>query len=209
MTDNNYTAIGLLVDRSGSMYPIATESSAAINAFVADQAAQPGRRSVFLAEFDNIYDVVRTTCPPNAFVPYTLVPRGLTALHDAIGKMITDFGKELAGMPEDQRPGHVVVGIMTDGGENSSQEWTAEKVRELVEQQSTVYGWHFLFMGANQDAVMTGGQLGFTRDSSITYSASPAGTRSVLDSMNTYTASAFAGTTPRVSDEDRKKAVAE
>ena len=80
----------------------------------------------------------------------------MTALHDAMGRMITDAGAKLAALPEDQRPGTVIVAIMTDGLENASQEWHAPAIKALVEQQTTTYGWEFLYMGADQDAVEVG-----------------------------------------------------
>lgn len=207
MTNPDYTAVALVVDRSGSMSGIAHSSSEAINEFIKGQAAAEGKRSIFLAQFDDHYEVVRPTTPADAVIPYTLEPRGSTALFDAIGKTILDFGRELKGMREEDRPGHVVIGIMTDGGENASQEFTAESIKEMITEQETKYGWNFLFMGANQDAVMTGKAFGMKASSSITYGASGVGTRSVLNTMSEYVAVASCGLTPEVSDEDRKEAM--
>jgi hypothetical protein len=92
--------------------------------------------------------------------PLALAPRGSTALLDSMGRLITDAGATLAALPEDQRPGTVVVAVMTDGHENASKEWTRLAIRSLVEQQTTAYHWQFLYMGADQDAIEVGASIG-------------------------------------------------
>jgi hypothetical protein len=94
----------------------------------------------------------------------------MTALHDAMGRLITDAGNQLAALPESRRPGTVIVAIMTDGLENASKEWTAPAVKALVEQQTTQWGWQFLYLGADQDAIEVGASVGIGRDRSVTYS---------------------------------------
>jgi hypothetical protein len=98
-----------------------------------------------------------------------LDPRGSTALLDAMGRLVTDAGARLAALPEDQRPGTVVVAVMTDGLENASREWTHAGVRELVDQQTQAYGWQFLYMGADQDAVEVGTRLGIDAAHAMTW----------------------------------------
>jgi hypothetical protein len=114
----------------------------------------------------------------------TLVPRGSTAMLDAIGRAVNATGARLAAMPEDGRPGTVIVGIMTDGLENASREFTYPMVKALIEQQEQVYGWTFMYMGANQDAIEVGASLGVARDRSLTY-AGP----KVAAAMGAYSAS--------------------
>ena len=104
--------------------------------------------------------------------PLDLQPRNMTALHDAMGRLITDAGAELAALPESRRPGTVIVAIMTDGLENASKEWTGAAIKALVEQQSTTYGWTFMYMGADQDAVEVGASLGIAREHAVTYGRS-------------------------------------
>lgn len=206
MTDPSYTAVALVVDRSGSMRAIQEASQDAINEFIYGQSKQDGKRTVRLSQFDEECEAVFPSTLAADCPSFTLEPRGLTALLDAIGKTINDFGMELKGLPEAQRPGHVVVGIMTDGMENSSLEFSRDDIRRLVKHQEEQYGWHFLFMAANQDAVVSGAAMGMKTNSSITYSASNAGTRSVIGTMSGYVAMAAAGAAPEVTDEDRKKA---
>jgi hypothetical protein len=94
----------------------------------------------------------------------------MTALHDAMGRLITDAGQKLEAMKADERPGTVIVAIMTDGLENASKEWTGASIKALVTQQSNVFGWTFMYMGADQDAIEVGESLGIARDHAVTYS---------------------------------------
>jgi hypothetical protein len=84
----------------------------------------------------------------------------MTALLDSAGKFITEVGEQLAALPEDQRPGRVICLIMTDGMENSSHQWDWEAVKKLITQQREVYGWKFIFLGADIDAVEVGERMG-------------------------------------------------
>lgn len=98
-----------------------------------------------------------------------LDPRGRTALLDSMGKLITDTATQIDALPEDEKPGTVVVAIMTDGHENASSEWRRPDIKALVEQQTNERGWEFLYMGADQDAVEVGGGLGVKADQAVTY----------------------------------------
>ena len=86
-----------------------------------------------------------------------------------MGRLITSAGDELAALPDDQRPGTVIVAVMTDGYENASQEWTHPAIKALVEQQTKDYAWQFLYMGADQDAIEVGVSLGVSAAASVTY----------------------------------------
>jgi hypothetical protein len=102
-----------------------------------------------------------------------LQPRGSTALLDAIGRLVAEAGAQLASLPEHLRPATVIVGIMTDGYENASREWTHSAIKALVRQQTTTYSWEFLDMGADQDAIEVGASLGVQANRSMTYSGMP------------------------------------
>jgi hypothetical protein len=113
--------------------------------------------------------VVYADCPVADIGPLVLQPRGNTALLDSMARLILESGRRLAKLPEEQRPGTVIVAIMTDGLENSSREWTHGAVKQLVERQTTDYGWQFLYMGADQDAIEVGSQMGIPAAQSVTY----------------------------------------
>ena len=116
-----------------------------------------------------IRDRVYAARPVTEVPPLHLIPRGTTALLDSIGRLVTTAGERLAALPEEARPGTVIVGIMTDGHENASHEWGFGAIRALIEQQTKVYSWEFLYMGADQDAIEVGARLGVSRDQSLTY----------------------------------------
>jgi hypothetical protein len=169
MTRPDLTRIYFLLDRSGSMQSIKIDTEGGFAAFVDEQQKAPGACQVTLAQFDNVYDVVYTGKPIAEVPPLVLQPRGSTALLDAMGRLITDAGAELAALPQNDRPGTVIVAVMTDGLENASREWTHPAIKSLVEQQTREYSWQFLYMGADQDAIEVGTSLGIGRDHSVTY----------------------------------------
>ena len=169
MTRSDLTHLYFLLDRSGSMQSIKADTEGGFAAFVEEQKRAPGECRVTLAQFDNDYDVVYAERALADVPALDLQPRGSTALLDAMGRAITDAGARLAALPEDQRPGTVIVAVMTDGMENASQEWTHPAIKALVTQQTDQWGWQFLYMGADQDAIEVGAQLGVDRAHSVTY----------------------------------------
>ncbi len=169
MTDQNLTHIYLLLDRSGSMQSIKTDTEGGFAAFVEEQRRTPGACRVTLAQFDNHYEVVYADRPIADVPALDLQPRGSTALLDAMGRLITEAGAQLAALTEADRPGTVIVAIMTDGHENASREWTHPAIKALVEQQTGQWGWQFLYMGADQDAIEVGRNIGVAPANSVTY----------------------------------------
>lgn len=206
MTDPSYTSIMLLVDRSGSMNHLRHSAEGAINEFINGQKEQPGPRTIRIAQFDGEYELVHPSMLAADCPRFELVPRGSTALLDAMGRSINEFGAELAAMPADRRPGTVIYAVMTDGLENSSSEFTWHEVQKMVRHQEEAYRWQILYLGANQDAVATGAQLGVRGGRAMTYAASDHGTRAVYDSLDSYVATASAGGAAAFTDEDRKNA---
>ena len=164
---NDLTDVTLVVDRSGSMEEIRSDAQGGINAFVADQAKLPGECRITLVQFDDKYEVVHSGILASQWPEYHLSPRGSTALLDAVGRAIIETGNRISAMPESQRPGLVICVISTDGMENASQEFTREKVREMISHQQTVYNWHFTFLAANQDAFTQAGYLGLSDDEAV------------------------------------------
>lgn len=171
----NYTDISIVVDRSGSMESIRGDMEGAIKHFLDEQKKVDGKCTVSLYEFDNAYNSVYENVPVKETKDYTLNPRGMTALNDAIGRTINSLGEKYRKMPEDERPGKIFFIVVTDGHENASKEFGGDKIKEMVKHQSDVYNWSFVYLGANQDAVLTGANLGFTIDNSMTYAASQSG----------------------------------
>lgn len=172
MTNPNLTLIAVLLDRSGSMNSIKSDTEGGFDAFIAEQRAQPGEAIVTLAQFDNTYERVYTNIPIADVPALDLRPRGGTALLDGIGRITTEIGEQLAAQSEAERPGNVIVVVITDGHENRSEEWTLDAVKTVITRQEDVYSWDYLFLGANIDAVSVGARMGFKSDKSITYDAS-------------------------------------
>ncbi|ADU01189.1 vWA domain-containing protein [Mycolicibacterium gilvum] len=170
MSNQNLTLIAFLLDRSGSMQSIKSDVVGGFDAFLAEQRAGDGDCRVTLAQFDNEYEVVYRTVPVSEVPPLVLNPRNSTALLDSMGKLITDTAAEIAALAEDDKPGSVIIAIMTDGLENISHEWSRPAIKSLVEQQTNEFGWEFLYMGADQDAVEVGKDLGVKAEQAVTYS---------------------------------------
>lgn len=165
------TDITLVVDRSGSMQSVKEDAEGGINSFLESQAKETGDALVTLVQFDDVHEFVLRGVPVEEAGQYRLQPRGMTALLDAVGRAITDTGRRLAAMPENERPGLVVFAVMTDGLENASREFTKSQIKEMIEHQKTVYNWQFSFLGANQDAFADAGEIGIDRACTATYSA--------------------------------------
>jgi hypothetical protein len=172
MTRSELTHLYFLLDRSGSMQSIKSDIEGGFAAFVDEQRKGAGECRATLAQFDDVYEVVYADRPIADVPPLDLQPRNMTALHDAMGRLISDAGAKLDALPAAERPGTVIVAIMTDGLENASKEWTGASIKSLVSQQSNAYGWTFMYMGADQDAVEVGASLGIARDHAVTYDRS-------------------------------------
>ena len=205
MTDQNYSALLLVIDRSGSMSDIRDEMVGSLTTLLRDQAKQPGLLTVDVLTFDDRIETTHVQADPRS-VEIDLQPRGMTALLDAIGIGVTEFGARLAAMPEHARPGTVLVVVATDGMENSSHEWKPVTVKQLLDQQREQYGWDFLFLGANQDAITTGTALGFAPDSSIDFDADADGVRAVVASASAFMLDSRSGRRGSFTEEDRRNA---
>lgn len=185
-----FTLIVIVLDRSGSMEVIRDDTIGGLNQYLNAQRAQPGSCAVTLAQFDEEYELLYNCTPLADVAPRSranFIPRGWTALHDAMGRTIDEVGSRLSTMPEHERPEHVLFVTMTDGDENKSRIYSAHAVRAKVERQRSLYKWEFVFLGANQDAVLTARTLGIGAGSTMSYAANTVGTRSVMDSMSAHT----------------------
>lgn len=185
MTNPDYTALLFIIDRSGSMRTIKEDMEGGINAVLDEQKKIPGAVTVDVAYFDDeiIYDE-RFLSLDSASIK--IEPRGMTALHDAIVSSTRKFGESLSQLAEEDRPGTVMVIIVTDGHENVSKEANISDVKDIITLQQDTYNWDFLFLGANQDAIQTGADFGLRKGASMTYAATRGGT---MDASNFISAS--------------------
>lgn len=186
----NYTDVTIVLDRSGSMADIVSATIEGVNSFIADQRKVPGDGCWSLIQFDNLYETVYSAVPQD-HVPLltreTFRPRGGTALIDAACRAIDDTGARLRNTPEHLRPSKVLVVIMTDGEENCSQHFHKHHLAERITHQRDKYGWEFLFLGANQDAINTA--AGYGIKSAFTYQANAIGTKRAFEKTSVATRS--------------------
>ena len=155
--------ITLVVDRSGSMESIREDAQGGINAFIREQAKLDGQANLTLVQFDIEYEFIHSATDIQNVPEYKLVPRGGTALLDAVGRAINETGERLAAIPESKRPGLVAFVITTDGEENSSREFHVSDIKRMIKHQQKVYNWQFTFLGADQDAFAEASRMGMTR----------------------------------------------
>jgi Mg-chelatase subunit ChlD len=161
---DDLTDITLVIDRSGSMESIRSDAEGGVNTFIAEQAKQQGECRITLVQFDTEYEFLQRGVNAVKCPPYQLVPRGSTALLDAVGRAINETGARLADLPEAARPGLVVFVITTDGEENSSKEFTRDQVKKMIAHQRDVYKWQFTFLAANPEAFAEAGGMGIAAD---------------------------------------------
>lgn len=196
------TDITFLLDRSGSMERIWEDTMGGFNGFVEEQKKQPGEAVLTLVQFNHevwekyvcvpLKDVERMT-----FKTYT--PGGMTALLDALGATIVRTGERLKAMQESDRPAKVIFVIVTDGHENSSKEYTKQKVAEMVAHQQTIYSWNFVFLGANMNAFTEAGKVGVQDGNTYNFKSTKHGIglafKAVTCGMSAYRAGADVRTT--------------
>lgn len=190
MTKANSTEIVIVVDRSGSMSPIAADMRGGFDTFIAEQRKLPGDCAVTLAQFDDKHDIVYAGTPIGNVPPLELVPRGSTALLDAIGRTIDAVGSRLAAMKEAERPGKVMFVIITDGQENASKEYNRKRVFDMITTQQKDFAWEFIYLGANQDAIGASRDLGIAAGRGVNFSATKgAGAQGVMRGISSNAAS--------------------
>ena len=176
---NNITEVVFILDRSGSMSSLEKDTIGGFNSLVEKQKNEEGVALISTVLFDNHSQVLHDRVPVEKIQPMTskdYFVRGSTALLDAIGGAIHHIGNvHKYARPED-RPSKTLFIITTDGMENASRTYTYEKVKAMIGRQKEKYGWEFLFLGANIDAVTTASMFGIERDRAVDYNCDSEGT---------------------------------
>lgn len=168
----NLTELVFILDRSGSMRRLEEETIEGFNGLIEKQKTLPGETRLTTVLFDNEYTLLHDRMDLQTVKPLTredYFARGMTALLDAVGKTIDLIGNRLSETPEAERPSKVLFVITTDGMENASREYTAQRVRDMITHQKEKYSWEFLFLGANIDAVATAKDIGISADRAAQY----------------------------------------
>lgn len=187
MTKQGFTAIAVVVDESGSMSPLHDDTIGGFNTFLKEQKELPGEAILSLVKFNTTVTKVHDCALLKDVKPLTkedYIPLGGTSLFDALCVTINSLGNKLSAMKEEERPSRVVVLVITDGQENSSREFSASQVKELVQEQQSKYNWEFVFIGANIDAFAAGTSLGFSGKQTAQYTASSAGTHKLYANVS-------------------------
>lgn len=175
---NNITELIFILDRSGSMAGLESDTIGGFNALLEKQKKQNEPCYVSTILFDNESEVIHDREKIGEVQPLTekdYYVRGCTALLDAIGGAIHHVGK-LHKYLDDCAPAHTLFVITTDGMENASRRYDAATVKKMIERQKERYGWEFLFIGANIDAVETASRYGIGADRAVNYHADKQGT---------------------------------
>ena len=169
---NNITELVFILDRSGSMSGFEADTIGGFNATIEKQKEQEGKVYVSTVLFDNYSEVIHDRIDINEIKPMTrrdYQVRGCTALLDAIGGAIHHIGNiHKYARPEDV-PEHTIFVITTDGMENASHRYSSDKVKEMIKRQTEKYGWEFIFLAANIDAVETAENIGIRRERAANY----------------------------------------
>ena len=177
---NGITELVFILDRSGSMSGLEKDTIGGFNSMIEKQKKQEGECYVSTVLFDNESEVIHDRIKLSEIKPMTeddYYVRGCTALIDAIGGAIHHIGNiHKYARPEDV-PEHTMFIITTDGMENASHRYTSDKVKVMIERHKEKYGWEFLFIGANIDAVETAAQYGIGSDRAVNYNADEKGTK--------------------------------
>lgn len=174
------TELVFILDRSGSMTGLESDTIGGYNAMIERQKKEPGEALVTTVLFDDEYELLHERRDIREIRPITAADyyvRGCTALLDAIGRTVSRVIAAQEGDADESRPEKVLFVITTDGLENASREYDSARVKRLVERVQSERGWEFIFLGANMDAIKVAGSMGISADRAATYSADPEGTR--------------------------------
>lgn len=175
----NLTEIVFILDRSGSMRGLEADTIGGYNSLLEKQKKEAGEAIISTVLFDDVQEVLHDRVNLDKMQPITdkeYYVRGCTALLDAIGGAIHHIGNVHKYAREEDRPEKTLFIITTDGMENSSRRYTCDKVKKMVERQKEKYGWEFLFLGANIDAIEVAGRFGIDADRAVNYECDAAGT---------------------------------
>jgi uncharacterized protein YegL len=183
----NLTDITLVLDRSGSMDSIKIATIEGVNSFLSDQKRDEFKSVVSFVQFDDVYETVyvgKSIDKIQYLNEMSFQPRGLTALLDAIGKTIYTTKKRINQLPKKERPDNVIIVIITDGMENASKEYSRNQIFNKIRRREEKNNWKFIFIAANQDAILEAQKFGIKRDQALQFSADNKGVKEAIGSFS-------------------------
>lgn len=176
----NLTELVFILDKSGSMSGLENDTIGGFNSMLEQQKKVGGQCIITTVLFDNRYELLHDRMDLRAIRPITrreYSVGGSTALLDAMGKTIHKIATAQKNTAEDYRAEKVMFVIITDGEENASRYYSSAQVKDMIRHQKERYGWEFIFLGANIDAVETAGRFGINADRAVDYVADSKGTQ--------------------------------
>ena len=183
---NNITELVFILDRSGSMSGLESDTIGGFNSLIEKQKKVDGECFVTTILFDNLIETLHDRVRLQDIQKLTeddYTVRGCTALIDAIGTTVKHIGKIHKYARAEDIPEHTMVVIITDGMENASHKFSSDEVKKMIERRKEGDGWEFLFIGANIDAVETAKHFGIDEDRAVDYRADKKGTGVVYETM--------------------------
>jgi len=187
MKTNNLTEIICIIDKSGSMSSIRDDAVGGFNTFLKEQKQKEGDALITLNLFDHeLYEMYqgKNIKYADQLTYKSYVPGGMTALNDAIGITIDKADLRHANLEKEETPDNVIVAILTDGMENSSREYSETHIKRKIRIHEDKHNWKFIFLAANQDAVLTGRGYGIKDDYSMDFDTDKAGMNMSFDVIN-------------------------
>lgn len=184
---SNVTEIVFILDKSGSMAGLESDTIGGFNSMLKKQKKAEGEAFVTTALFNHHYELLHDRINVKGISPMTeedYEVGGTTALLDAIGMSIQKIVNVQKHTSEDERAEKVLFVITTDGMENSSREYTPDKIKKMISHQKEKYGWDFIFLGANIDAISTAAKFGIDEDFAVDYHADNIGTQLNYESVS-------------------------
>ena len=175
----NLTELVFILDRSGSMSGLESDTIGGYNSMLSKQKKEEGEATITTVLFDDEYELLHDRISIKGVGSITdkeYFVRGTTALLDAIGKTLNKIINVQRHTAEDEKAENIMFVIITDGMENSSYEYNYDKIKNMIEHQKNKYGWEFIFLGANIDSVATAEHFGIDKDRAADYKADSKGT---------------------------------
>ena len=200
----NFTEIVFILDRSGSMGGLESDTIGGYNSMLKKQKKEAGEAVISTVLFDDCTEVLHDRKKIGKVKPITdkeYYVRGCTALLDAIGGSIRHIERVQKEMPEDKRPDKTLFIITTDGMENASRHYNYSKVKKMVEKQKKKHHWEFIFLGANIDAVEVAGRFGVDKSRAVRYECDAAGTALNFNIMSKMVGCARAASSAKEMEE--------
>lgn len=184
--DKNLTELVFILDRSGSMGGLESDTIGGFNSFIKNQSKIEGKTTVTTVLFDDKCEVLWDGVDANKIklTNKEYFIRGTTALLDAVGKTINIVGARLASTSEDKKPSKVIFAITTDGLENASKEYSYEEIHEMIGHQKEKYNWDFIFLGANIDVEAEAENLGISKNDAFSFIADSEGINHLYNSLD-------------------------